>query len=85
MIMKLYSIKDKLMEFTGPIAVKDDKVAVRMFDSFCASKKAQEYTESKYFDLYCIGEFDSEKGTIKGYEQSQLELIKEGEQNEQTN
>ena len=83
MIMKLYSIKDKLMEFTGPIAIKDDKVAIRMFNAFCEEKKKKEYTEPKYYDLYCIGEFDSEKGTIKGYEQSQLELIKEGEQNEQ--
>lgn len=85
MIMKLYSIKDKLMEFTGPIAFKDDKIAKRTFEAFRNQKKTAEYTDPKYWDLYCIGEFDSETGVVKGYKQSQLKLIMEGEQHEPEN
>lgn len=82
MILKLYSIKDKLMDFTGPIAFKDDKVAKRMFEAFMTKTKDEDHTDPKYWDLYCIGEFDNETGVIKGYEQSQLKLIMEGEKNE---
>lgn len=71
------------MDFTGPIAFNDDKLAKRAFESFIQQKKQTEYLDTKYWDLYCIGEFDSETGVIKGYEKSQHKLVKEGEQNEQ--
>lgn len=80
MIFKLYSIKDKLVNFTGPIAFQDEKIAIRWFEAFCRKKKAEEYTESKYYDLYEIGAFDPEKGTLTALNQSELKLIKEGEQ-----
>lgn len=80
MISKIYSVKDKLAEFSGPIAVRDEKIALRWFESFCKEKKNAEYTDCKYFDLYEIGTFDSESGEITGYPKQEIKLIKEGEQ-----
>ena len=80
MILKLYSVRDKLVGFTGPIAMKDDKVAIRWFEAFCAQKKQQEYTEAKYYDLYCIGTFDTDKAELQGTAVHEIELIREGEQ-----
>ena len=42
-------------------------------------KKEQEYTDGKYFNLYEIGTYDTEHGTIVGYPESQQKLIMEGE------
>lgn len=76
---KLYSVRDKLMTFDGPIAFKEEKIALRWFEADCKRKINQYYTDAKYYDLYEIGTFDPEKGTINGYPESQLKLIKEGE------
>lgn len=80
MILKLYSVRDKLVGFTGPIAMKDDKVAIRWFEAFCEQKKQKEFTEAKYYDLYCIGTFDTDKAEITGTAVHEIELIREGEQ-----
>lgn len=83
---KLYSIKDKLMNFTGPIAFPDEKTAVRWFEGECKRRQKLDFTSSKYYDLYEIGTFNPEEGTIVGWQLSQLKLIKEGaEFDEQTN
>lgn len=79
MIVKLYSVRDKLIGFNPPIGFKDDKVAIRWFEAFCKQKKEQEYTEAKYYDLYCIGTFDTEKAELVGTAVHQIELIREGE------
>ena len=79
MIVKLYSVRDKLVGFNPPIGFKDDKVAIRWFESFCEQKRVQEFTESKYFDLYCVGTFDTEKADLQGTAVHQIELIREGE------
>lgn len=67
------------MNFEGPIAIADEKVALRWFEADCKRKINQFYTDAKYYDLYEIGTFDTEHGTIIGYPESQLKLIKEGE------
>lgn len=79
MICKLYSVKDKLIGFTGPIAFRDDKVALRWFESFCKAKKETEYTDPKYYELYCVGTFDDTDGQTTGSTKAEMELIKEGE------
>ena len=79
-MMDLYAIKDKLVGFTGPIAMKNEDVAKRWFTSFCRDKKEKEFTESKYYELWKIGNFNEEKGTIIGLQLSELQLIMEGEQ-----
>ena len=78
MTLTLYSVRDKLVGFTGPIAMKDDKVAVRWFEAFCEQKKRQEFTEAKYFELYKIGTFNTENAEINPLPFT--ELIREGEQ-----
>lgn len=79
MILKIYAVKDKLVGFGGPMAFKDDKVAERWFEAFCKSKKEQEFTEAKYFDLYFTGLFDTESGVITGNNPTEVKLIREGE------
>ena len=79
MIIKLYSVKDKLTEFGGPVGFKEEKVAKRWFTQLLASKKANYETPSD-FDLYCVGDMDTEKGTINGKAIQEVELIMKGEE-----
>lgn len=78
MIVKLYSVKDKLMNFGGPIAFQDERVAKRWFTQLLASKKAN-YEDPKDFDLYCVGSMDTEKGNILGTTVQEVKLIMKGE------
>lgn len=78
MIIKLYSVKDRLSEFGGPIAFKDEKLAKRWFTQLLASKKAN-YEAPADFDLYCIGSMDTEKGNVLGTAVQEVELIMKGE------
>lgn len=77
--MKIYAIKDKLIGFTGPIAMKNENVAKRWFESFCNTKKTNEHIKTKDYELWEIGEYNDENGTITGYALSELKLIMEGE------
>lgn len=76
--MNVYTVRDKLIGYTGPLAFQDDKIAERWFQAFCKQKKDQEYTESKYYELYKIGTYDQETAKIDGI--YPIELVKEGEQ-----
>lgn len=78
MIVKLYSVRDKLIEFGGPIGFKDEKVAKRWFTQLLASKKAN-FEDPKDFDLYCVGSMDTEKGNVIGTAVQEVELILKGE------
>lgn len=80
MIVKLYSIRDRLTGYNPPIAFKDERVALRWFESFCKQKKDQEYIEPKYYELYEVGTFDTDNGSGSIFEVGQNKLIKEGEQ-----
>lgn len=79
MIWNLYSIKDKLMNFTGPLIFQDDKCAIREFESKMKQLKEKDYTDCKYFDLYKVGQFDLETGEILPPKTHIPELIREGE------
>lgn len=78
MIVKLYSVKDKLMNFGGPIAFQDEKVAKRWFTQLLASKKTN-FEDPKDFDLYCVGSMDMEKGNVLGTAVQEVELIMKGD------
>lgn len=78
-MMDIYTIKDKLIGFTGPMAFKNEDVAKRWFTAFCRDKKTKELTDAKYYELWKIGHYNEEKGTIIGMQLSELELIMEGE------
>lgn len=79
MKQNLYSIKDKLMNFTGPLIFPDDKLAIRWFEQKMRALKEQEYADSKYWDLYIVGQFNDETGEILPPKNHIPELIREGE------
>lgn len=79
MIVKLYSVRDKLMDFGGPIAFKEEKVAKRWFTQLLASKKAN-YEKPEDFELYEVGAMETENGTITGSSVAEVKLILKGEQ-----
>lgn len=76
--MKVYAIKDKLIGFTGPIAMKDENVAKRWFESFCINKKQNEHIRTSDYELWEIGSYNDENGKIDGYSLSEHKLIAEG-------
>ena len=82
MIVKLFSIRDKLTGYNPPIGFKDEKVAGRWFEGECKRKIQTEYTSSKYYELYEIGTMDTDTGVITAYPQGETKLVLEGEQYE---
>lgn len=76
--MNVYTVRDKLIGYAGPLAFEDDKVAIRWFESFCKTKKQQEFTDAKYFELYKIGTYNKENAKLEGY--FPIDLVAEGEQ-----
>lgn len=79
MIMGLYSVKDKLLGFAPPVTVENDKAAIRWFESIMATKKESDKVDTKYWDLYKVGSFDTDTGEIKGNNTHDIELLREGE------
>lgn len=80
MKLYLYSIKDKLSDFQGVMTIRDDEMALRIFEGYCRKQKAENYSDAKYYDLYKVGEYDSESGVVIGYTKQEMKLLKEGEQ-----
>ena len=78
MIVKLYSVRDKLMGFQGPIGFQDEKVAKRWFVQIMAQKK-DNYEKPEDFEFYCCGSFDTEKGNVIGTAVQEVELVMKGE------
>lgn len=61
MLFKLYSIKDNVAEEYGPVFIaKNDGVAARNFNALVK----QEHVRVEDYTLYCLGEFDNDKGEI---------------------
>ena len=84
MIVNLYSVRDKLLEYACPIAFNNDDMAKRWFTAYCR-QKSHEKVDPFYYDLYKVGAFDTEKGNTIGSAVAEVELIMEGENiNEQT-
>lgn len=79
MTLNLYSVKDKYLDFTGPLMFKDDKVAIRWFEAQMKQKIEQDRVDPKYWDLYLVGTFNTETGEITGSKQHEIQLIREGE------
>ena len=80
MILNLYSIKDKLTDFKGVLTILDDENAKRIFEGYCKKQKAENYTSSKYYELYKVGTYNSETGVVQGLHQTEIQLIAEGDQ-----
>lgn len=65
MIFNVYSMRDELTGFIQPTFELSDNVAIRNFSFAINKKDTLLYANPKHFDLYCIGEFDTETGILK--------------------
>lgn len=62
--MKLYTVKDKISgEFAPPFLARTDPAAVRTFQHMLQGDKIA-YAED--FELYRIGEYDVDSGSVQG-------------------
>ncbi|QCS36338.1 nonstructural protein [Capybara microvirus Cap3_SP_188] len=60
--MFLYSIYDKVAsEFSYPIVLKNDCVAIRWFENSVSQLPAQNYFD---YELYCLSDWSSEDGIL---------------------
>jgi hypothetical protein len=61
MIFNFYSVYDKLaVEYSPPAFLKNDALALRMFNNFLVGVKSS----PDDFSLFCLGAFDSDSGRI---------------------
>lgn len=61
----MYSIKDAKVGFTPPTCDQSDQSAIRGFGLAVNNGDGVMNYSPNDFDLYKVGEFDSEKGTIE--------------------
>lgn len=67
MIRKYYAIKDNLAEaYMTPVLFDNDNLAIRWFTGVVNSKEQNEviYNNPEDFELWKLGEFDNQSGTI---------------------
>lgn len=68
-MLKIYSIlDDKAQCFNTPYFAQNDMVASRSFSDLCNDGRSVVAQHLGDFHLYCLGEFDDDKGIIKPYD-----------------
>lgn len=68
-MLKVYSIlDDKAQCFNTPYFAQNDLVAGRSFSDLCNDSRSLVSQHLGDFHLYCLGEFDDEKGILKSYD-----------------
>lgn len=68
-MLKVYSIlDDKAQCFNTPYFAQNDLVASRSFSDLCNDSRSLVSQHLGDFHLYCLGEFDDEKGFLKSYD-----------------
>lgn len=65
MIRFVYAVKDSLTEFKSPFIAENDAVAARNFTNLVNADVNEVSLAPQYFDLYCLGTYDTEKGLIQ--------------------
>lgn len=76
MIMRMYSIHDKLNGYTTPIPINTDELAIRYFkDHFIGNPTIRNSPED--FAICYMGTFDSESGTYIQDKES-FKIIRKG-------
>ena len=65
MIYGIYSVRDKLDGFIGPCVERGDQLATRSFTTVVNSPDSKLFANPGDYDLYKIGEFDTESGSIE--------------------
>lgn len=76
MTLGVYCIRDLKVGWLTPTVDQNDASATRNFVHAMKNQNSILYTHSKDFDLYNIGEFDTETGILSGY--AVPELVFEG-------
>lgn len=71
----LYAIKDDLSGFAAPMEFLNDEIADRWFKDH-VTKNEYLSNNAKDFSLWKLGEADTDKGTITGYPEAELKLIR---------
>ncbi len=61
----IYSIRDVHTGFMSPAIDQNDACAVRNFDHAAKQTQSLMYSHTKDYDLFCIGTFDSDTGSIE--------------------
>lgn len=64
MKLGVYAMKDNLSGFVTPTFESNDEVAKRNFAYAISHKDTLLYAQKKDFDLYKIGEYDTETGHL---------------------
>lgn len=64
MIASIYAIRDKLTGYLTPTFDANDQVAMRNFAHAVQNTDTLLHTHAADYDLYCLGTFDTETGTI---------------------
>lgn len=65
-MLKVYSIlDDKAQVFNTPYFAVNDLVAIRSFSDLCNDARSSISQHLGDFHLYCLGEFDTDKGLLK--------------------
>lgn len=64
MKMNIYAIRDVHTGFMSPAIDQNDACSVRNFRHACQQHNSLMYSHTMDYDLYCIGEFESDTGVI---------------------
>lgn len=65
MVYPLYSIKDDLTGYSIPFASDNDATGMRGFNEYISMNKMMSQNRNQ-FNLYHVGEFDTESGELHG-------------------
>lgn len=70
--MRVYSVKDLVaQEFGPPVLARNDKVASRMYLALLTQNKL----DQNDFELYALGEFDTDTGLFGTEEPQKVEVV----------
>lgn len=80
MKLKMYAIKDKLGEYTTPVHYPNDDTAIRHINLMRKEDKLMSYAPED-FEMWYIGEYDTETATYENKEPKPVERIFTNENN----
>lgn len=81
MILDMYSMRDKLSGWSPAIPFTNEEIAKRYFKEQVTYSTTVK-TSPGDFEMYLVGNFNTDTGEMKGLEPSQFELIVKGEEYE---
>ena len=86
MMHPVFSVRDQMVGFNDPFCAVNENVAVRDFTNVVNNPSGRIYLNPNHYDLYRIGDFDTETGKMTPCEPSLivtgLSVKKGNEENE---